>query len=138
MEYQGEASKLTGKIQLVSEDLSNPTYFTPQLANESFLKRIANTEAACLTNTEQIERALGMVDNLAQSKLSKGKSSFAGNGVAKTIAHGLASTPTAVLITTNENPKGYLGEVWYTADATNLSVFNSGSATTAFTWVAFK
>ncbi|AUM66199.1 hypothetical protein C0R09_17605 [Brevibacillus laterosporus] len=66
MEYQGEASKLTGKIQLVSEDLSNPTYFTPQLANESFLKRIANTEAACLTNTEQIERALGTIQDNGQ------------------------------------------------------------------------
>ena len=66
MEYQGEASKLTGKIQLVSEDLSNPTYFTPQLTNESFLKRIANTEAACLTNTEQIERALGTIQDNGQ------------------------------------------------------------------------
>ncbi|QIC05960.1 hypothetical protein GOP56_10275 [Brevibacillus sp. 7WMA2] len=66
MEYQGEVSKLTGKIQLVSEDLSNPTYFTPQLANESFLKRIANTEAACLTNTEQIERALGTIQDNGQ------------------------------------------------------------------------
>ncbi|WP_068793311.1 hypothetical protein [Brevibacillus laterosporus] len=66
MEYQGEAGKLTGKIQLVSEDISNPTYFTPQLANESFLKRIANTEAACLTNTEQIERALGTIQDNGQ------------------------------------------------------------------------
>lgn len=69
MEYQGEASKLTGKIQLVSEDLSNPTYFTPQLANESFLKRIANTEAACLTNTEQIEHALEKNGELDKIKL---------------------------------------------------------------------
>ncbi|MCR8985716.1 hypothetical protein NW801_11775 [Brevibacillus laterosporus] len=66
MEYQGEASKLTGKIQLVSEDLSNPTYFTPELANESFLKRIANTEAACLTNTEQIEQALETIQDNGQ------------------------------------------------------------------------
>ncbi|MGG1441579.1 hypothetical protein [Brevibacillus laterosporus] len=66
MEYQGEASKLTGKIQLVSEDLSNPTYFTPQLANESFLKRIANTEAACLTNTEQIQKSLETIEDNGQ------------------------------------------------------------------------
>ncbi|MGG0796645.1 hypothetical protein ABE137_22040 [Brevibacillus laterosporus] len=66
MEYQGEASKLTGKIQLVSEDLSNPTYFTPELANESFLKRIANTEAACLTNTQQIEQALETIQDNGQ------------------------------------------------------------------------
>ncbi|MGG3872494.1 hypothetical protein [Brevibacillus laterosporus] len=73
MEYQGEVSKLTGKIQLVSEDISNPTYFTPQLANESFLKRIANTEAACLTNTEHIERAIeknGELDKIKSDVIS--------------------------------------------------------------------
>ena len=65
-----------------------------------------------------------------------GSSTFAGSSTAKTIAHGLGRTPTFVGISPNANPSGYLGEVWYTADATNINVYNSGSAVTAFTWFA--
>jgi len=55
------------------------------------------------------------------------------------IAHGLGSKPVNVQITSNEDPNGYLGEVWVVADRTNIKVYCSGSTTTTdFYWAAFK
>ena len=67
-----------------------------------------------------------------------GTSTFAGSSTARTIAHDLGVIPTVVMITPSANPGGFLGEVWYTADATNISVFNSGTAVTGFAWVAYR
>ena len=67
---------------------------------------------------------------------TSGSSTFLGNSTVRTIAHSLGRIPTFVGITPSANPGGYLGEVWYTADGTNINVYNSGSATTAFTWFA--
>jgi hypothetical protein len=64
----------------------------------------------------------------------KGSSTFVGNSSARTIAHGFTGTPNFCAITPSADPAGYLGEVWYTADATNIYVYNSGSAVTAFKW----
>ncbi|TQK53835.1 hypothetical protein FB479_10848 [Brevibacillus sp. AG162] len=47
MSYQGDKTKITGRIELVSEDISRPTMATPQLFND-FLKKIANSEQAIL------------------------------------------------------------------------------------------
>jgi len=58
--------------------------------------------------------------------------------IGATIAHGLGSNPSSVQITPNENPDGYLGEIWVTCDDTNINVYCSGSATTGFYWVVFK
>lgn len=78
-----------------------------------------------------------IVEYLRTLPVVKGGSTFAGNSSARTIAHGLGATPTYVTITPSIGTSaGYVGEIWYTADATNLNVYNSGSATTAFTWAA--
>lgn len=66
-----------------------------------------------------------------------GSSTFAGNSTARTIGHGIGRTPAFVGVTPSANPNGYLGEVWYTADATNIYIYNSGSAVTAFNWMVF-
>ena len=66
-----------------------------------------------------------------------GTSNFAGNSTAKVITHGLGKIPNGVLITPYTSPGGNLGEVWYDMTITNISVYNSGSATTKFTWLAF-
>lgn len=68
----------------------------------------------------------------------KGSSTFAGSLTARTIAHGLGVAPSFVSITPSQNSNGYLGEVFYTADATNIYVYNGGTAITAFTWFALK
>ena len=49
--YQGDAKEITGTIELVSTDLSNPSYFTPEFAN-NFLKRIANAETAIMNSAQ--------------------------------------------------------------------------------------
>lgn len=67
---------------------------------------------------------------------AQGSSTFAGNSVARTIAHGLGRTPVYASACPKANPGGNLGEVWVTYDATNINVYNSGSATTAFNWIA--
>jgi hypothetical protein len=72
-----------------------------------------------------------------------GTSTFKGNNASQKIAHGLTDInginmkPRFVGITPSADPSGYLGEVWYTADATYIEVRNSGTATTQFTWMAF-
>lgn len=66
-----------------------------------------------------------------------GSNTFGGNSNARTIAHGLARIPTYVGITPSVTPAGYLGEIWYTCDISAIYVYNSGSATTSFTWMAF-
>jgi hypothetical protein len=73
-----------------------------------------------------------------KASTAKGVSVFAGEGSTKTIPHGLGVAPSVVMITPNGNPGGLLGEYWYTADATNIYVYNSGTATTGFAWLAFK
>jgi len=67
-------------------------------------------------------------------EVRSGESTFAGNSVAKTIAHGLGRVPEFITITPSANPSGYLGEVWVTMDSSNINVYNSGSAVTAFIW----
>jgi len=60
------------------------------------------------------------------------------SSIGETIDHNLGSTPTAVQVTAHSNPSGYLGEVWATWDATNITVYCSGSTTSAtFSWTAF-
>lgn len=49
--YQGDGKEITGTIELVSTDLSNPTYFTPGFVND-FLKRIANAETAIMNSAQ--------------------------------------------------------------------------------------
>jgi hypothetical protein len=72
------------------------------------------------------------------SAIGTGSNTFAGSGGEKTIAHGLGSSPSAVSVTPTANPSGNLGEVWCRKDATNIYVGNSGSAVTAFDWIAIK
>lgn len=69
--------------------------------------------------------------------VARGSSTFMGNSTVRTIAHGLGFVPSFVYIMQSENPAGYLGETWYTTDITNLYIYNTGSATTAFVWMAF-
>lgn len=75
---------------------------------------------------------------VSASDIAKGKANFAGDLSVATIAHGLGVIPTVVMITPSADPAGYLGEYWYTADATNIKVYNSGSAVTQFAWIAYK
>lgn len=70
--------------------------------------------------------------------LATGSSAFVGSGNEKTIAHGLGSAPSSVSVTPTADPSGNLGEVWCRKDATNIYVGNSGSAVTAFDWIAIK
>lgn len=76
------------------------------------------------------------VSIFSKTKKGRGSSSFAGNSNARTIAHGLGVTPSVVNVTPTANPGGYLGEVWVTKNATNIYVYNTGTATTAFDWIA--
>lgn len=72
----------------------------------------------------------------SKTKKGSGTSTFAGNGTARSIAHGLGTTPTVVTVTPTADTDGYLGTVWVTKDATYIYVYNSGSATTSFSWLA--
>ena len=81
----------------------------------------------------------GITDAVEKSSIAKGTGKFSGSSTTPTqITHGLGVTPSVVMITPNENPDGYLGEYWYTADASKIYVYNSGIATTGFAWIAFK
>lgn len=68
-----------------------------------------------------------------------GSSTFAGNNSYRQINHTLGSTPSHVSVTpTQQNPNGYLGEVWVYVYSTYFRVYNSGSNTGNFTWMAVK
>lgn len=69
--------------------------------------------------------------------VARGSSTFMGDSTVRTIAHGLGFVPSFVYIMQSQNPAGYLGETWYTTDNTNLYIYNTGSATTSFVWMAF-
>jgi len=70
--------------------------------------------------------------------IAMGSATFSGNSTATTVPHGLGVIPTSVSITPTENPGGNLGEVWVTKDEANIYVYNSGTAVTAFDWIAIK
>lgn len=64
-----------------------------------------------------------------------GSSNFAGTtGVIITFAAAEADTNYRVSIVPTESPGGNLGEFWAVKTTTTLTVYNSGTATTAFDW----
>lgn len=64
-----------------------------------------------------------------------GSSNFAGTaGVVITFAAAEDDTDYRVNITPTESPGGNLGEFWAIKTTTTLTVYNSGTATTAFDW----
>ena len=71
-----------------------------------------------------------------RNEIATGTSNFAGSGNSTTIAHGLDGTPTFVSITPSQDKEGTLGEFWVNKDSTNIIVYNTGSATTSFMWLA--
>lgn len=81
------------------------------------------------------EKAGDITISLPQQASKGGKANFKGNSGYTRIAHGLGKAPAAVSITPTANPSGNLGEYWCTSDATNIDVYNSGSATTQFAWI---
>lgn len=75
------------------------------------------------------------------TNIFRGTGYFNGAGIPTVITHDLKAVPEAVSITPNFNPNGFLGEVWYTANTTSISVFNSGTAfgsTAKFSLIAMK
>ena len=73
-----------------------------------------------------------------------GESTFVGNNGVRVISHtlksgsGTATIPGYVNIIPYGNPQGHLGEVWYTATTTTISVGNSGAYTGPFRWFAIS
>lgn len=72
------------------------------------------------------------------NKIKGGTNIFGGTGVTKTIAHGMGVKPTAVSITPNSTLTGNIGEWGCTFDATNIYVYNTGTAKTNFSWLAIN
>ena len=67
--------------------------------------------------------------------IESGTSNFASTtGVEITFAAAEADTNYRVSIVPTESPGGNLGEFWAIKTTTTLTVYNSGTATTAFDW----
>ena len=80
-----------------------------------------------------------LFENLENIKNVKGGSStFAGNSSSRSIAHGLGVTPSAVTVTPSSNTAGYVGEIWVIKNDTYIYVYNSGSSTASFDWIAIE
>jgi len=67
-----------------------------------------------------------------------GSSSFVGSSSYVSISHDFGEEPSVVAITPTEDPEGYLGEVWVLKYDTEIRVYNSGSATTAFDYIMYR
>ena len=85
------------------------------------------------------------IREIEYTKTRSGSSNFVGYaGNRRVIAHGLkndagvAIPPDHVSITPTSNANGTLGEYYATWDATNIYVYNTGSWTGPFSWMAHK
>ena len=97
---------------------------------------IADTPGASVD--KELLEELKSNSQLSASKQT-GASTFAGSsGQAITITE-TDDTDYFVSITPNADPGGNLGEVWVVNDSTTqFTVYNSGSAKTAFSWVVIE
>lgn len=72
-----------------------------------------------------------------------GKANYSGDNLETIIPHnivdmdGNAKTPYTCIAMPDDNPQGYLGEVWVRWDDVNIYVGNTGTYTGTFTWTAF-
>lgn len=98
----------------------NTSYYTKTEMNNKFNNYYTKTD----------------ISNFFGTAIKTGSSTFAGSSRARTIAHGLGKVPSFACAFPSVNASGNLGEVWITSDSTNIYVYNSGSATSSFKWIA--
>lgn len=88
----------------------------------------------------------GDIKNISPIKTRMGSSTFAGNSVAQVITHnctradGSSVNPKLVVIMPTGNVNGTLGEYWVqkeSEDKKTFSVYNTGSSTVTFDWIAY-
>lgn len=77
-------------------------------------------------------------DDNTDEYIKSGTANFAGNNKAVTIPHDLGKIPDLVDFMPCEKPNGNLGEYYFTVDATNIYVYNTGTFTGKFNWTAMK
>lgn len=76
------------------------------------------------------------INNKFGSNSKTGSGNMAGSSRGILIPHGLGRVPSFAAAFPTAATSGNLGEVWITMDATNITVYNSGSYTSTFTWFA--
>ena len=77
------------------------------------------------------------------TKVAYGSGNFMGQSRVRAITHGCKTStganiaPFFVSIIPTSNSGGALGEYWVTKDATKIYVYNTGSSTASFQWIAY-
>lgn len=119
---------MTGRLTVPNlTSTGNITEAGTTLVNK-YAPKVHNHNTDYYTKTE--------IDGKFGSSSKTGTSTFAGASKARTIAHGLGRAPKFVSVVPTAATSGNLGEVWVTYDATNINVYNTGSATSNFNWYA--
>lgn len=115
-----------------------------QVYSSGVLMRLTDdyTETNATTVTFTSGRELDENITFIKIRSASGSSAITGSDTfnsttGRTITHNKGNATHATLVTPAADPGGFLGEVWVVKGANTDTIFNSGTATTAFDWAVF-